>query len=76
VRSEVHDAFNVEIDEANLRRVWGAAHVNTWYKNAKGRVTQNWPFSLQEYWDRSRRPDPSEYRFYEASRELEPTKGA
>ncbi|MHB1912261.1 MAG: flavin-containing monooxygenase, partial [Acidimicrobiales bacterium] len=76
VRPEVHDAFNVEIDEGNLRRVWGAAHVNTWYKNAKGRVTQNWPFSLQEYWDRSRRPDPSEYRFYEASHELAPAKGA
>jgi len=76
IRSEIHDAFNVEIDQGNLRRVWGAAHVNTWYKNAKGRVTQNWPFSLQEYWDRSRRPDPSEYRFYESSRELEPSKGA
>jgi 4-hydroxyacetophenone monooxygenase len=46
------------------------AHVNTWYKNAKGRVTQNWPFSLQEYWDRSRRPDPDDYDYYEPTRQL------
>jgi 4-hydroxyacetophenone monooxygenase len=70
VKRDVHDAYNVEIDEGNLRRVWGVAHVNTWYKNAKGRVTQNWPFSLQEYWDRSRRPDPDDYDYYEPTRQL------
>lgn len=69
VRPDVHDAYNVEVDDGNLRRVWGVAHVNTWYKNAKGRVTQNWPFTLQEYWDRSRRPEPSDYEFLEPTRE-------
>ena len=75
VKREVHDAYNVEIDEGNLRRVWGVAHVNTWYKNAKGRVTQNWPFSLQEYWDRSRRPDPDDYDYYEPTSALAATGG-
>ena len=75
VRRDVHDAYNVEIDEGNLRRVWGVAHVNTWYKNAKGRVTQNWPFSLQEYWDRSRRVDPEDYNYYEPSAEMAATGG-
>jgi 4-hydroxyacetophenone monooxygenase len=75
VRREVHDAYNVEIDEGNLRRVWGVAHVNTWYKNAKGRITQNWPFSLQEYWDRSRRPDPADYDYYEPTSQLAATGG-
>ncbi|HEX3563976.1 MAG TPA: NAD(P)/FAD-dependent oxidoreductase, partial [Acidimicrobiales bacterium] len=70
VKRDVHDAYNVEIDEGNLRRVWGVAHVNTWYKNAKGRITQNWPFSLQEYWDRSRRPDPEDYDYYEPTSQL------
>jgi 4-hydroxyacetophenone monooxygenase len=64
VKQEVHDAFNVAVDEANLKRVWGVSTVNSWYKNAKGRVAQNWPFSLHEYWRRSREPDPSDYEFH------------
>ena len=60
-RSEVHDEYNKMIDEANRSMAWGASTVNTWYKNAKGRITQNWPFSLLEYWQRTRAPDPSDY---------------
>ena len=40
---------------------WGVSTVNTWYKNANGRVAQNWPFSLLEYWQRTRAPDPDDY---------------
>ncbi len=29
--------------------------VNSWYKNASGRVAQNWPFPLLEFWKRTRR---------------------
>ncbi|HET9732819.1 MAG TPA: NAD(P)/FAD-dependent oxidoreductase [Acidimicrobiales bacterium] len=61
VRGDVHDRYNAEVDAGNLKRVWGVSGVNSWYKNAKGRVTQNWPFSLQEYWQRTRQPDPSDY---------------
>lgn len=60
-RSEVHDDYNVMIDEGNRSMAWGASTVNTWYKNAKGRITQNWPFTLLEYWQRTREPDPSDY---------------
>jgi 4-hydroxyacetophenone monooxygenase len=63
VRPEVHDAYNREVDEGNLHRAWGAASVNTWYKNASGRVTQNWPFSLQEFWERTRAPEAADYEF-------------
>jgi 4-hydroxyacetophenone monooxygenase len=61
VRPDVHDAYNKLVDEGNLQRAWGASDVNSWYKNAKGRVTQNWPFSLLEYWQRTRQPDPADY---------------
>jgi 4-hydroxyacetophenone monooxygenase len=61
VRADVHDAFADRIDAANRRMAWGVASVNTWYKNAKGRVTQNWPFSLLEYWRATRTPEPSDY---------------
>lgn len=60
-RADVHDEYNEMIDEANRSMAWGASTVNTWYKNAKGRITQNWPFSLLEYWERTRTPDRADY---------------
>lgn len=60
-RDEVHDDYNEMIDETNRSMAWGASSVNTWYKNEKGRITQNWPFSLLEYWQRTRAPNPSDY---------------
>jgi 4-hydroxyacetophenone monooxygenase len=60
-RRDVHDRYNAEIDAENLRMAWGVSNVNSWYKNAKGRVTQNWPFPLLEYWTRTRQVDPGDY---------------
>ena len=60
-RVEVHDAYNREIDAYSERRTWGAATVNTWYRNARGRISQNWPGTLLEYWKQTRDFDPSEY---------------
>jgi 4-hydroxyacetophenone monooxygenase len=61
-RAEVHDAYNVMIDAANRQRAWGVSAVSTWYKNALGRVSQNWPFTLMEYWERTRAPDLDDYQ--------------
>ncbi len=60
-RPDVSDSYNARVDEGNARMAWGASTVNSWYKNAAGRVTQNWPFSLLEFWERTREPDPSDY---------------
>lgn len=60
-RQQVLDAYNERIDAGNRRMAWGASSVNSWYKNAAGRVTQNWPFSLIEFWDQTRRPAPEDY---------------
>ena len=62
-RKEVHDAYNVVIDEGNLQVAWGAPNVRSWYKNKAGRVTQNWPFKLLEYWNRTRTPDQEHFHF-------------
>ena len=40
---------------------WGVSSVNSWYKNSTGRVAQNWPFTLLEYWQRTLAPDPDDY---------------
>ena len=60
-RKDVHDAFNAEVDAANREMAWGISHANTWYRNAKGRVTQNWPFALIDFWQRTREPNPADY---------------
>jgi 4-hydroxyacetophenone monooxygenase len=60
-KQEVHDAYNERIDRANLQRVWGVSDVNSWYKNDRGRVAQNWPFNLIEYWRQTKEPDPGDY---------------
>jgi len=61
VRREVHDEFNEAVDAENRRMAWGASEVSSWYKNDRGRVAQNWPFTLLEYWERTLAPDPDDY---------------
>ncbi|HXN63401.1 MAG TPA: hypothetical protein VN886_23355, partial [Acidimicrobiales bacterium] len=60
-RRDVHEAYAVEMEEGNAKMVWGVADVPTWYRNKHGRVTQNWPFDLHQYWDRTREPDLGDY---------------
>jgi 4-hydroxyacetophenone monooxygenase len=60
-RPEVHDRYNEEIDAGNRQMAWGVADVPSWYRNAKGRVSQNWPYGLREYWERTRVPDLADY---------------
>jgi 4-hydroxyacetophenone monooxygenase len=60
-RPEVHDAYGERIDAGNRTRAWGVSDVNSWYKNEFGRVAQNWPFNLFEYWQLTRHPNPEDY---------------
>jgi 4-hydroxyacetophenone monooxygenase len=63
IRKDVHDEFNEHVDAENKRMAWGWSDVNSWYKNANGRVAQNWPFTLLEYWKRTLEPNPDDYDF-------------
>lgn len=63
VRPEVFEAHNRRIDEANRSMAWGVPEVHNWYKNATGRVSQNWPLHTLEYWVLTREPAADEYRF-------------
>jgi 4-hydroxyacetophenone monooxygenase len=62
---DVHDEYNRRIDEGNAAMAWGTPNVSSWYKNASGHVTQNWPFTLLEFWTQTRAPDPDDYEFLE-----------
>ena len=60
-RRDVHERYGRDMEEGNARMVWGVADVPTWYRNERGRVTQNWPYDLHTYWDRTREPDLADY---------------
>jgi 4-hydroxyacetophenone monooxygenase len=60
-KPNIHDAYNRTIDDANRKRAWGVGNVNSWYKNDKGRVSQNWPFNAIPYWQPTRTPDPADF---------------
>ncbi len=66
-RGEVYRAFNDKIDAANRMMAWGAPQVSSWYKNASGRVSQNWPFPLLDYWAATRQPDPADFELLGAN---------
>jgi 4-hydroxyacetophenone monooxygenase len=63
VTSEACEHYNARVDETNARRAWGYSKVNSWYKNKEGRVTQNYPFTIAEYWQRTDRFDDCNYLF-------------
>ena len=60
-KREVHDAFNAKVDAGNALMAWGAPQVTSWYKNEKGRVSQNWPFALVDYWRATLEPKPEDF---------------
>jgi 4-hydroxyacetophenone monooxygenase len=61
VKPDVHDAFNAKVDAANALMAWGSPNVTSWYKNATGRVSQNWPFPLVDYWTATVAPNPADF---------------
>lgn len=63
VKGAVHDVYNERVDAQNRQMAWGASGVNSWYKNANGRSAQNWPFTMLEYWERTRDIAPDDYDF-------------
>ncbi|HAK51329.1 MAG TPA: hypothetical protein DCM54_05415 [Gammaproteobacteria bacterium] len=61
VKQQAHDEYNGWIEAGTAAMAWGQSNVSTWYKNEKGKITQNWPFSMLAFWQQTRRPDPDAY---------------
>lgn len=55
------DEFVEKLDAASATKSWGRKGVNTWYQNKFGRVSQIWPFTVLDYWERTRTPDLDKY---------------
>jgi 4-hydroxyacetophenone monooxygenase len=61
-RPEVHQQYAARIDAGNAMMAWGAApEVNSWYKSDSGKIAQNWPFSLREFWAQTRSVRADDY---------------
>ncbi|MFB4309852.1 flavin-containing monooxygenase [Actinomadura sp. GTD37] len=64
---DVREGVLSEFDERLQRRlagtVWNAGGCDSWYLRDGGRNASNWPGSMLAYRRRTRRLDPSDYRF-------------
>ena len=74
VHPGVQAAYDADI-QADLQRTVWAAPDRSWYKNAAGRITNNWAGSTLAYWWRTRTVDFSLYREVPRA-ELPPYRGA
>ncbi|MBV6761583.1 flavin-containing monooxygenase [Rhodococcus opacus] len=54
-RQEVFDAYNGEIDAALDGSIWTHTGMTTYYRNSKGRIVTNTPWTNADYWHRTRR---------------------
>jgi cation diffusion facilitator CzcD-associated flavoprotein CzcO len=57
----MQDAYNAAVQAALRDTAW-AATGDSWYKDAEGHITNNWPWSTFYYWLRTRRFDRAAYR--------------
>ncbi len=58
VRADAMSEFNTAIQKAVDGTVWGTS-CTSWYKNAAGKVTNNWPRHTYRYWWLTRRANLS-----------------
>ena len=59
VRPEVEEEFDDEVQRRLRDSVWGGCA--SWYRDAGGRVTTNWPGTVTEYKQRTARVDPASF---------------
>jgi 4-hydroxyacetophenone monooxygenase len=60
-RQEVHDAYNERVDDAHENMVWTHEGMNTYYRNARGRIVVNSPFRNVDYYDMTREAKLDEF---------------
>ncbi|WP_327241831.1 flavin-containing monooxygenase [Streptomyces sp. NBC_01320] len=61
VRTEAFERFMTELDQALEGAVWSHPGMTSYYRNAKGRIVTNLPWTNAEYWTRTRHVDLGDY---------------
>lgn len=67
VRPEVEAEFNKKLQQRLDRSVWTLC--SSWYRNAAGRITNNWPGTVSTYWLRTRRLKLSDFSITRAGKD-------
>lgn len=70
-RQDVHDRYNAMLDDVLKDTVWTHPGVNTYYRNAQGRVTVNSGIRKLDYWVWTRNADLADYACEPARRDAE-----
>jgi 4-hydroxyacetophenone monooxygenase len=60
-RRDVHDDYNCDVDETHARMIWSHSGMDTYFRNARGRVVTNMPWRVVDYWHMTRRPDLDDF---------------
>jgi len=58
---EAQDRFNKKIQSELSKTVWADPDCASWYKDAEGRITQNWSSHTRDYADATSRVDLNDY---------------
>jgi 4-hydroxyacetophenone monooxygenase len=60
-RQDVHDAYNERVDEAHANMVWTHPGMETYYRNARGRVVVNGPYRNATFYEMTRTADLDDF---------------
>jgi hypothetical protein len=60
VRQAAMDRYNQDVQRSLKQSVWDTG-CQSWYKNASGKITNNWPHSTISYWWQTRHVDFSAF---------------
>jgi 4-hydroxyacetophenone monooxygenase len=61
-RQDVHDAYNKGVDKAHEQMVWTHEGMQTYYRNARGRIVVNSPYRNVDFFEMTREADLADYR--------------
>lgn len=61
VRQDVHDRYNLRVQDAHARMIWTHKGMSNWYRNGKGRVVAPTPFRNDDYWHMTRKSGLADY---------------
>jgi len=60
-RQDVHDAYNEGVDAAHANMVWTHPGMETYYRNARGRVVVNGPYRNATFYEMTRTADLDDF---------------
>jgi len=60
-KQDVYEAYNKKAEATLDTLVWGDSGCTSWYKTPQGKIVNNSPWKLADYWDMTREVDLADY---------------